>query len=833
MVLQNLYGRDEELAVLARLFERDGCAGRVLLLHGEPGIGKTALLEAAARLAAGAGVRVLRTTGVQAEAQLPFAGLHQLLRELLRDLPGIPAAEAEALGSVFGLAEAERPEPALINRGAALLLRGTARRQPIALLVDDVQWLDPQTREVVAFLAGRAPELGVLLIAAQRTDEPLLGKDPRWTRLALGTLADSTADLLLRRLALTPERRRQVLAEAAGNPLALRELAAEAGERHGPFPLTARLERAFGSRTADLPQPTRDLLLVAAADSSTELPEILAAAALLTGRTLDHRDLLPAIRSQLVHRKADGLHFRHPLIRSGILEAESLKRRQQAHRALSQVVREPYRHAWHRACAVVGPDDQAADLLADAAEEVLARGAVLSAVEALKRAAALTTSRARRGRRLLRAAELAFDLGLAEQVERLVAAAMRQGLDVLGRARGQWLRELFSDGVPGDATRVSELRTSAREAATAGDQDLALNLLLGAALRCWWADTGPDARAAVAAEADLLGERCPRTRADPRRLAVLAVAEPVLRGAAVHVELDGLRAEDLHDPAVLRLLGMAAHAVGHETRAADLLDRAEQLLREQGRVGLLAHVLGIQVGVRTVLGEWDAAEAAATEGLRLAGETGQPVWTTGTIVCRAQLRGLRGDAGQALTAAAQAEIPARAGRLNCLLSCVGLAQGLAWTDEGQDEDAYRAYRDLFDRTDSRYHARQCWDAVALFAEAAARTGHLSEGRAVLRDLELVARSTPAPLLHIQLPYARAVLAADSEAEPLYIAARNIDLDRWPWLAARLELAYGAWLRRTGRTGEAAVVLRTARIRLLDLGATAWIDHCERELAALT
>ncbi|MEV5383184.1 AAA family ATPase [Streptomyces sp. NPDC052721] len=832
---EHLMGRDAEVTELARLWGPRSCPGQVVLLLGEPGIGKTALLEAARRFAEEAGHEVLRTVGVQAEAQLPFAGLHQLLRGLLWDIAALSDPESQALRSALGEGLTEcPPEAALINRGAAQLLRRAVQRGPVTVLVDDLQWLDPHSGQVVGFLARRASDMGFQLVATQRAGAPAVDTGSLARTLTLGPLSEPAAEQMLARYAggLGCDHRRRLLAEAQGNPLALRELAAGGWERMGAGPLSARLERTFGGRGAGLPAAAQDLLLVAAADGSTDLAEIGAAAALLLGASLSARDVQAAVHAQLVRVRDGELLFRHPLVRSGVLQAESLSRRQRAHAALAQVVQEPFRRAWHHACSVVGPDDEAGELLAEAAERVWERGAALSAVEALERSAGLTSGHALRAKRLLRAAEFAVDFGRGDLVERLVTAAMRQSIDPLDHAKGQWLREIFRDGVPGDVARVSELCVTADDAAGAGDPELALNLLLGAALRCWWAETGPQARAAVVSAAEVLAEACDETRSDPRWLAVLAVAEPLLRGEVVCAALDRLEPADLRDPAALRLLGMAAHAVGHEVRAADLLDRAETLLRQQGRIGLLTHVLSMQVVVRGVLGHWDAAEASATEGLRLAEETGQPLWTAGTTVCHAQVRGLRGDAAAAFATAAQAEVPARVGRLNCLLSCVGLAKGLAWSVEGDDEAAYREFRDLFDPASAGYHARQGLDAVALFAEAAVRTGKVAEGRSVLTDLERLARITPSPLLSVQLPYARAVLAHDADAGPLYVSALSTDLSRWPWVAARLALAHGAWLRRTGRPEEATTVLRDARVLLHDLGAVTWVARADAELAQL-
>ena len=295
--------------------------------------------------------------------------------------------------------------------------------------------------------------------------------------------------------------RLRVMRQAQGNPLALLELpaartAAARGLADDEQPaLTARLESAFAGRLAELPAPTRDAVLVAAVDPVNALDEILAAAASLHGSALAGDVLRPAAEAGLVRVGEGQLSFRHPLVRSGVLQAETLARRQAAHAALASVLDdEPYRRTWHRAQSIVGPDDEVADELEANVAVALRRGALLSAIADLQRSAQLTRSSATRGHRLLTAAEHAFGLGRTDLVDELVKAASRTELTELDWARSQWLREIFSDGIPGDATRVLELCGISRQALHAGDRDLALNLLLGAALRCWWADTGPAAR---------------------------------------------------------------------------------------------------------------------------------------------------------------------------------------------------------------------------------------------------------------------------------------------------------------------------------------------------
>ena len=329
--------------------------------------------------------------------------------------------------------------------------------------------------------------------------------------------------------------RERMLREALGNPLALVELpiawrASASGALDEYLPLTDRLQRAFAGRIAELLPATRDAVLVVAVDTNGETPEILAAASLLAGHELDIDVLEPAAGATLLRFDEMRVQLRHPLVRSAILQAETVARRHRAHAAMADMlVDDAYRRTWHRAHSIVGPEDVIADQLEASHLLSLRRGSVLPAIWALERSAQLTTDPARRGRRLLIAAEHAFSLGRADMVDRLLEAASTATLGKMDQARMEWLREIFNDGVPGDATRVLELCDIAERSGQAGDTDLALRLAHGASLRCWWADAGPAARARVAQVEEEIGGAAD----DPRRLAALAVSEPVIKGTAV------------------------------------------------------------------------------------------------------------------------------------------------------------------------------------------------------------------------------------------------------------------------------------------------------------
>jgi len=835
MPVTALVGRDRELQVLSELIRDVRERGAAIVVLGEPGVGKSSLLRAAADAAREESFQVLLTTGVEAEAQLPFGGLHQLLRPVLSAADALPGTQRRALSAAFGADDGQRPEPYMIALAALNLLAEVAAQRPLLLAADDVQWLDPPSQEVLTFVARRVSADPIVLIASVRPGHQAVLARAGLPELDVKGLDDASARAVLAEhgAGLSHASRERILQEALGNPLALVELPAalrEAPDRGlEALPLTARLERAFAARLAELPPLARDAVLVAAVDYSDELPEILAGASRLAGQPAGVEVLEQAAAAGLIRLDDLHVHFRHPLVRSGVLQRETVTRRYAANAALADVLADqPYRRIWHRAQSITGPDDAVADELEESCKISLSRGSVTGAIWALERSAQLTTDSARRGRRLLLAAEHAFGLGRADLVGELLARASLTNLSPLERARMEWLREIFNDGVPGDAGRVLELCDIALAAIAAGDCDLALNLLLGAALRCWWADTGPAARARVA---EVTGRLEEEVGSDPRYAAALGVAEPVLAGKQVIELLSQVVIENVTDADALRLLGMAAHAVGDPVRAADFLGRSEARLREQGQLGLLPHVRGMQGPVYLELGDWAGVGEAAEESRRFARETGQPIWSSAQLVNEARLAALHGDSERALQMAAEGEYSPVLRNLNDLRCCLQLARGFALTSSGRHAEAVDALLQLFDPADPTYHQRERFSGVMFLAEAAVHAGRRDDVRGVIAELERVADITPAPLLHVQLSYARAVLADDADAEKLYLAAMSRDLTRWPWIQARLRLAYGSWLRRHRRVAESRAPLRLARATFDLIGARSWAEQARAELRA--
>jgi DNA-binding CsgD family transcriptional regulator/tetratricopeptide (TPR) repeat protein len=831
-----IIGREHELEVLTAAVDAAAGAGCAVAVCGEAGIGKSVLIEASARRGQERGYLVLRATGVEAESQLPFAGLHELIRPVLGAADALAPPQRHALLSAFGIDEDGSPEPFLICLAALNVLTGFSARQPVAVIVDDLQWLDQPSQDAVAFLARRIHDDPIIIVGGIRTGYATPFLPASGQVLNIEPLDEESSRALLRACAphLEAAGCQQILEHARGNPLALAELpgtwrrgSAGPGPVPGsPVPLSARLEQAFAGRLAELAPPTRDALLIAATDSESALAEILAAASELAGVQVSVDALDTAAAAGVLTRDEVRLQFRHPLVRSAILGSESVRRRQQAHGALAAVLAgQPYRRAWHRAQAIIGPDDEVADELERNHDISVRRGSVSGAIAALERSAQLSTSPASRVCRLLLAAQYAFGLGSAGTVSRLLSEAMRNPLTELDQARVEVLREAFHDGVPGDSSRVMELCRLAGRAVHAGQQDVALDLLLAASLRCWWADTGPEARQMVAA----VTGRIDRRPADPRYVAALAIAEPVACSQVVDALLSQAD-PGTDDVEALILLGTAAYAIGDPVRSVLFLDRAEARLRQRGQLGRLSHLLNMGLLSRLELGDFQRVRMDSEEARRLAVDTQQPIWHSGALAIDAMAHGLRGDNPRAQQLAADAEQLAGSG-LNPPLACVQLARGYGYLSTGNYAAAYQALRRLFDSADPSYHLTERFHGISFLSDAAVPAGQRDDAHRIVSDLELVAACSASTTLRHQLAYARAVLADEENAGDLYLAALGSDLQSWPWLRGRLQLAFGRWLRRQHQVAEARESLRAAHATLSGIGATVWAAQAETELRA--
>jgi AAA ATPase domain len=428
-----LVGRERERAAIDRLLaDARGSRGGALVLRGEAGVGKSALLDYALR--GGTGMRVLRAVGVEPEAELPFAALHQLLRSALGHLDRIPGVQANALRGALGVGDGSADNRFVVALAVLSLLAEAAADGPLLCVIDDAHWLDQPSADALSFVARRLEaERIAMLLAAREGDARSLPGSGLAEQEVRGLAPAEAERLLVERFgsAIAPETRRAIRESAQGIPLALLEIPpaltpAQLAGREAlpqPMPLGRDLEKLLLERVRRLPAPTQLLLLVAAAEGSGDADVVLSAASRLG---VPPSTLLDAEAAGLIRTEANALVFRHPILRSAIYRGASLPHRQATHRALVETLQgEPNadRRAWHRAALALAPDDELADELERTAGRARSRGGHAAAYGALRRAAELTSSGERRARRLASAARAAWDAGRPDEAAALVRAA--------------------------------------------------------------------------------------------------------------------------------------------------------------------------------------------------------------------------------------------------------------------------------------------------------------------------------------------------------------------------------------------------------------------------
>jgi DNA-binding CsgD family transcriptional regulator len=833
----DLLGRVAELGRLDDLMAGLPDGGGALLVRGDPGIGKSALLRAAAATARRRGMRILETAGVESEAQLPFAGLHEVLHPVIGGASALPAPQRQALQSAFGLADRAAPDRVLIALGALNLLAEGAGETAIMVVIDDAHWLDQTSADALAFVARRLESEPLVLVAAVRDGQPSPFLDAGLPEARLAPLGGDDAGALLDEIApeLTAGRRARVLEEAAGNPLAIVELATAAGpalETDAPgvgwVPMTERLERSFASRIPALPPETRTLLLMAALNDGQAPAESLQAAGAVLGRQATIDDLAPAVAARLVEEDGRSIRFRHPLVRSAVQQQATVVERRAAHAALAGVLGDAEdRRVWHLAASADGPEDGIADELEASALRSQQRGGTVAAVSALERAAALSSDRTTRTNRLLRAAELGVELGQEGLVDRLLHAVDPLELTPEHDARIVWIRGRPDDGVREDPGFASHLTALAIRIAERGDPDLALKLLDRAALRCFWtADTPADGDSVIDA-----ADRIAVDPHDARVLAIDAFANAIRRGEAVTEGLRSVAVSGIDDAATFRLLGAAALMVGDFDLARARYTRSIPELRAQGRLGLLTRALTALAWSAGHLADLTTAIPAGEEASRMARETNQPIMYATARSVQAMLAALRGDEDQVGTYADEAEAESIVVGARPVLAMLQHARGLSALGAGRHAEAFDSLRRMHYPADPAYHFSLRCSAFGDFAEAAAHSGNVDAGRDVLAGLEAVGGLSPSPALHAGLRHARALLAEDRDAEHCYLRALEADASRAPFARARAQLSYGAWLRRHRRQADSRAPLRAARDTFDALGAIPWGERARQELRA--
>ncbi|MFI7637364.1 AAA family ATPase [Nonomuraea sp. NPDC049400] len=863
-----MIGRNAEIAELTRMIaESRAGRGNAVAMYGEAGIGKSALLAEAAHRA-GEHSLVLRATGVEAESELPFAALHLLLRPARHLIDRLPPGQEAALRGAFGEGHGGAPDRFLVGLAVLTLLSDLAEERPLLCLIDDAHWLDRASLDALTFAARRlAAERITMIFAGRDGVEPAVNGIPEM-RISGLTRADCEQLLAGHAAGLTPEARDRVIEEAEGNPLALLHFAEilTPEQRAGhlaPLPLqppgasvAGRLELSLRATIRRLPERTRLLLLVAAADGSGSLRLVLRAAQAFGAGPAD---LEPAEHATLIDVSGDRLRFRHPLVKAAAYHEAPLARRTAAHLALAGVLggeEHADRRAWQLSAAAFEPDEETSAILAAAGERAGERGSNASAATAYERAAQLTVDRERRAQWLAAAAESALSAG---QLSRAGAAAdrgRRLSADPLLLARLASVRATVEAEQGDPAPSAYTLIAAAEGIVRAAPADAA-SLLATAAGAAWFAGD----RGALERAADLLESLAPGV--EPRLAGVVAAVRgmervasgdpatglPLLRAALPGEDtglLTGRAAPPITDAGPFpgdgaspasgggagdRVAGtyavFGALMTGDDDAACELAAARVAACRAHGLVGALPHALQLLTQAQILRGRHAEAAASGAEAWQIARDTGQEGRLRHLHGVLARLAAIRGEDDECRRLAHEAEGSARerngSGWGGCALTLLDLVRA-------RYDAAAERMAGILDGPLG--HTVIVTFAVADYVEACARLDQPARAAAAFARFDAWAeasgRSWAAAVAH----RCRALLAPREGAEAHYEAAlAPAPHGGRPFEQARTRLLYGEWLRRARRRADAGAQLRAALAGFAELGAAPWAERARAELAA--
>jgi DNA-binding CsgD family transcriptional regulator/tetratricopeptide (TPR) repeat protein len=833
-----LHGRDVERARLAALVEDAGRArAGAVVVHGEAGAGKSALLEDV--IAGAVGVRVLRTQGLESESPLAFAALHRLLRPVRQVLDRLPVPQARALRVAFGEEEGAAVDPFLVALATLSALTEAAEASPVLCLIDDAHWLDGASADALLFAARRLQADRVAMVFATRDADAREFRHDGIPALHLGALDGTAARALIADRVGAPlpdEVCDQLLMQAGGNPLALVELptALTPAQLHGSevlpsrLHLTAAVERVFLDRCRRLSEHVQTVLLVAAADDSGRLATVRHAAALLGA---DSRALQEAERSGLLLTEGDSVRVRHPLVRSAVYQAATGLERREAHRALAEAlagVDDADRQAWHRAAAAEGPDEDVAAALERVAVRAERRGGHGAAAAAYERAAELTAGDHDRAARLFAAARNAWTGGRTTRARRLSEAARALADERLLRADIDRLRARIAYYL-GSASEGHRILMQAARAVAADAPSRALEMTaVATVLAVYGGDSGlgldPAALSTDPAPDDTPYTRCLKQlltgMAAAGRSDWAAAAAPLRDALALGIELGG---RDL-----LPNLGAAALHLGDDASAEACFTAMIAEGRVNGAGMLVLYALPRLVFPQLLTGRWAAAGASAEEALTLSGSAGQPAMTGAPLALLTLLAARQGSPRYDALLTGLEEVVASqplgilAGPVRDVTSWAKATRAAAAGDPGT------AFHHL-DRVRLPAIRRM---AVVDLLDAAVRSDERDAASASVEELACFADGTGWPWALAVVDHGRALLAPVARAPELFEGslAHHAAAGR-PYERARTHLAYGEFLRRAQRRVDARVHLRLALAIFEDMQAEPLIARATQELRA--
>ncbi|HXB48997.1 MAG TPA: LuxR C-terminal-related transcriptional regulator [Streptosporangiaceae bacterium] len=838
----SLVGRDSEAEFIGAFIDRAAAEGGALRIEGAAGVGKTAILGVAADRARAAGIRVLPAVGAEFEADVGFAGLHQLLQPLLGSLSELDAAHSMALTVALGLGGGSLPGQLLIANAALALIRQAAVVTPVLVIVDDVPWLDRASAVVLGFVARRLAGSRIGLLAASRPEEGSFFEGGGLPRYELGPLGRSASAALLqvRFPAMAPRVRQRLLDDAQGNPLALLELPVAlgdvsqtaAGVMPPVLPLSRRLETVFAARIRNLPAATFDLLLLAALSGTADLRLLRAPRS--AGQ--DIADLSPAERAGMVRvaSSTGRVVFRHPLIRSAVVEMATADQRRHAHRVLAdRLADHPERRTWHLAEAAVEPDEQLAALLQGVAHANLRRGHGVGAVSELLRAAELSPGGTDRASRLAEAAYLGSivtgDLRDAPRLLKAAKQADQQEGGTLAAAVAGSYHLLNADGDVDTAHRLmveaienlADNRNAHIKALIEGLYTLLLVCFFSGRADMW----GPLDAAVSRLEPQV-----------PELLAILSqtFSDPARRAVTVLDRLDAAVAALSEEtiPARIVRTGIAGSYLDRLAACRAALWRVVADGRQGGAITSAIEALFLVANDAYFTGQWEQADDVIEEGLMLCETHGYPLLAWPGIFLRALLAAARGDDDTVSSLADQMIAWSVPRGVRVVHMYASHARTLAALGRADFEAAFNHASAISPAgTLAPFVPHALWLIMDL-VEAASRSGRTAEAQAHVTAVAAAGVAGLSPRLGLIAGGAAAMAATDHACRDLFDAALAIPgADRWPFDVARIHLSYGERLRRMKATTEARAHLVTAQETFTRLGARPWATRASNELRA--
>ncbi|MGP3965292.1 ATP-binding protein [Nonomuraea sp. 3N208] len=835
-----LRGRQIECETLDQLVATvQGGHSSVLVLRGEAGIGKTALLEYVRGSAAGC--RIARAAGAESEMELAFGGLHQLCASFLDHLPRLPEPQRDALETAFGLSAGTPPDRFLVGLAVLSLLADVAEKEPLVCLVDDAQWLDQVSAQTIAFVARRllAEPIGLVLAVREPHLEQELTGLPQ---LEVGRLSDSDARALLD--SVTPGRldervRDRIVAETQGNPLALLELprGLTAAELAGGFgrpdarPLASQIEQSFLRRVQSLPRQTQQLLLIAAAEPVGDVTLLNQAAELLG---IEAAAAAPAEAAGLI-TIGTRVRFRHPLVRSAAYRVATPENRQNVHRALADATdpqADPDRRAWHLANATASPDKTVAAELERSADRAQARGGVAAAAAFLERAAELTPDSARRGTRALAAARAKYQAGGYDAALELLDAAELSPLDERELAQSDLLRGriMFASRSAGAGLPLLLKAGKRLEPLDAGLARETYRDALYAALTAGRLAVG--AQMAEVAKAALAAPPGPPPERNDLLLNGTAVAtiEGYSAGMPMVLQaLDGFRTEGISREEGLGWLPLAcrmAHNVWDFDSYSVLSEKLVNLARETGALSVLPSALLLLLSARVLAGELAVADALVAEAVTIGEVTGSRFMAQYGALVAEPWRGREAATRQVIEAITRDTALQGEGKV---LTATQWASSVLYNGLGRYEEAYVAAERGAENPQEL--GLSTWSMIE-FVEAAARSGRSARAAEVARRLDEMAQVSGMDWALGTSASVRAQVSGGLAADSLYREAiERLGRAEVRMMLARTRLLYGEWLRRENRRVDAREQLGIAYEMLSQMGAEAFAERARRELQA--